>query len=163
MWFLTSLDITWYVEAVIHIRKKSSFLSFYIEWNRGGVTVKLTDCVQVVLGEKCHFASGILFQLLLLVILFHIEREWLLMRNLTTILPLKSKFPGKFHRFNAIDRSIEILKNNWIFKNFQLKWNIVKHFARRKKWAALRKLFSFPSTQPPSDKIFTTSLEEKFS
>ena len=43
------------------------------------------------------------------VILFYIERKWLLMRNLATILPLMSKLPGKFQRFNAIDKTIEML------------------------------------------------------
>ena len=43
-------------------------------------------------------------------ILFYIERKWLLMRNLATLLPLKSKLPGKFERFNAIDGSIKMLK-----------------------------------------------------
>ena len=42
------------------------------------------------------------------VILFYIERKWLLMRNLARILPLKSKLSGKFQRFSAIDG--ELLK-----------------------------------------------------
>ena len=29
-------------------------------------------------------------------------------------LTLKSKFSGKFQRFNAIDGSIEMMKNSWI-------------------------------------------------
>ena len=32
------------------------------------------------------------------------------MRNLSTILPFKSRLSGKFQRFNAIDGSIEMLK-----------------------------------------------------
>ena len=32
------------------------------------------------------------------------------MRNLSTILPFKSRLSGKFQRFNAIDESIEMLK-----------------------------------------------------
>ena len=39
------------------------------------------------------------------------------------------------------------------FQNFQLKWKIVKHFLRPKQQAALRKLFSLPSTYSPPDKI----------
>ena len=36
------------------------------------------------------------------------------------------------------------------FKNFQLKWTVLKHFFKRpKQWAAFRKLFS-----PPPDKSF---------
>ena len=40
------------------------------------------------------------------------------MRNLVTILPLKSKLSGKFQRFNVIDGNMEMMKNNWISKNF---------------------------------------------
>ena len=31
------------------------------------------------------------------------------------------------------------------FQKFQLKWKILKHFARPKQWAVFRKLFSIPS------------------
>ena len=41
------------------------------------------------------------------------------MRNLAVILPLQSKFFENFRRFNAIDESIEMLKNSWISKNFK--------------------------------------------
>ena len=34
------------------------------------------------------------------------------MRNLATIIPLKSKLSGKFHCFNVIDGNIEIVKNS---------------------------------------------------
>ena len=34
------------------------------------------------------------------------------MRNLAAILSLKYKLPGKFKRFNAIDRSIEMQKDS---------------------------------------------------
>ena len=49
------------------------------------------------------------------VILFYIHRDWLLLysqrlRNVAPVLPLKSKLSGKFQRFNAINRSIEMLK-----------------------------------------------------
>ena len=33
------------------------------------------------------------------------------MRNLITVLPLKSKLSGQFQGFNAIDGSIEMLKS----------------------------------------------------
>ena len=52
-------------------------------------------------------------------ILLHIKRKRLLRRNLATIALLESKLCVKFQRFNAIDRSIEILKSNWISKNFK--------------------------------------------
>ena len=53
-----------------------------------------------------------------IVILFYIEIEWLLMRNLATTLLLNSQFSGKFQRFNAIDGSIKMVKNSSNFKNF---------------------------------------------
>ena len=57
-----------------------------------------------------------------IVILFYIEKRWLLMRNLATILPLKSKLCGKFQLFNALDGRIEMLKNSWNSKNpFKMK------------------------------------------
>ena len=34
------------------------------------------------------------------------------MGNLARILPLKSKLPGKFQCFHAIDGSVEMLKNS---------------------------------------------------
>ena len=44
--------------------------------------------------------------------------KWLFMRNLATILPLKSKLSGKSHRFNALNGGINMLKNSWISKSF---------------------------------------------
>ena len=46
-------------------------------------------------------------------IIFYWEKA-IFLRNLVTILLLKSKFSGKFQRFNATDRYIEMLKNSWI-------------------------------------------------
>ena len=48
------------------------------------------------------------------------ERERESERNVAPILPLKSKLSGKFQRFNAINRTIEMLKK-LIFQKFQLK------------------------------------------
>ena len=47
-----------------------------------------------------------------IVIFLYIGRNWLFKINLTTILPLKSKLFGKSQRFNAINGSIEMLKNS---------------------------------------------------
>ena len=92
------------------------------------------------------------------VILF--ERKWLLKRNLATFLPLKSKLSGKFKCFNAIDESIEMLKNIWV-KKFQLKWKILKHFTSPKQRSAWRELFSSPpgkSFQSIRNKHFRTEI-----
>ena len=72
---------------------------------------------------KCHYHIFWMAPFLIsyfFVLSFYIEIKWLI-RNLATILPFKSKLSGTFQRFNAIDRSIEMLKNSWIFKNFN--WN----------------------------------------
>ena len=47
-----------------------------------------------------------------MVILLHIKTMWRYKRNLATILPLKSKLSEKFQRFNAIDKSIKMLKKS---------------------------------------------------
>ena len=64
--------------------------------------------------QVAYFLNGPMFNLCFVVILFYIARKWLLMGNLATILPLKSKFSAKFQRFNAV---IEKLN----FKKIQLK------------------------------------------
>ena len=53
-----------------------------------------------------------------IVMLYYIEKKWLLMRNLATMLPLKFNLSGKFLHFNTIDRSMEMLKISWIFRIF---------------------------------------------
>ena len=67
------------------------------------------------------------------------------MRNSATILLLKSVLSGQFQLFNTIDRSIEMLKSSQISKIYLL--------TRPEQRAALRKLFSLPSTYPSPDKI----------
>ena len=79
-------------------------------WNWQSVTK--VNGVKNVIMKWHNFLNGPMFNLL-----FYIERKWLLTRKLVTILPLKSKLSRKFQRFNAIDRSIKMLKNSWIFKN----------------------------------------------
>ena len=85
-----------------------------------------------------------------IVTLFYIERKWLLMRNLARILPSKSKMSGKFHCFNAIYRSMKILKKIVEFTKNSIKIKNCKTFTitMPKKRAALMKLFSFPQTHP---------------
>ena len=83
------------------------------------------------------------------VILFYTERKWLLMRNLAAAYPWS---PSCLQNFNILmlDRSMEMLKNSWIFQKFPFKWKIVKNFVRPKQRATLRKLFSvLPSYTRP--------------
>ena len=66
MWFSTSVDITWYAKVAIYATNifpsHYSFLVKFTEWHRGSGTVKLTKCDKVECGEKCHYASDILFE-----------------------------------------------------------------------------------------------------
>ena len=77
----------------------------------------ITDIVRGKFDDnRPRSTSGLFFVILscyFVVILF----KWLLMRNLATILPLKSKLSGKFQRFNSIDGRIAMLKGVWL--NFQ--------------------------------------------
>ena len=93
-----------------------------------------------------------------IVILFYIERKWLLMRNLVTILPLKFKLSGKFQRFNAIERSIEMLKNSWISKK-SIKMKNCKTFYKAQTVSLKKTIQPFPPA--PTRQNFTTSLEQK--
>ena len=61
--------LLWYkvIPWSIHLPKKSyfsfySFLLKFSEWHRGSVRVKLTKCDIAEWGEKCHYASDILFE-----------------------------------------------------------------------------------------------------
>ena len=92
-----------------------------------------------------------------IVTLFHIERKWLLIRNSTIILPLKSKLSAKFQRFNAIDGSIKMLKISWIWKKNQLKWKVVKHFTR-----ASKETIQGPANPPPLDKTLLCLWNKNF-
>ena len=88
-----------------------------------------------------------------IVILFYIERKWLLMRNLATILLFKSKLSANLQRFDAIDGSIE---------NFQLKWKIVKQ-AQNFITKTYRNIqaFAFKVIQGPVQLFFLTPKKKK--
>ena len=76
------------------------------------------------------------------------------MRNLTIILPLtlKSKLPGKFQRFSAIDGSSEMLKNSWISKKFQLKRKIKNEVHEAETASKSKEIIPPPTTPTPPDK-----------
>ena len=103
MWFVTSLDITWYAEIAIYAKN----LLFSL-WNWQSVT-NMNGVKNAIIKWHTFWMVPYLI-CYFFVILFYIERKGLPMRNLVTILPLKSKLPGKFQRFNATDRSIKMLK-----------------------------------------------------
>ena len=106
----TSFDIKWYVEAALYA--KNILVSL---WNWQSVT-NFNEVKNAIIKWHTFWMVPYLI-CYFFVILFYIERKWFPLRNVVTILPLKSKLSGKFQRFNAIDRSIKILKNSWIFKN----------------------------------------------
>ena len=127
MWFFTSFDSTWYAAAAIYTKKllfSHPIVSYWslvnntgevLEWNWHSVT-KVNGVKNAIM--KLHtFWMALCLICHLFVILFYIERKCLLMGKLIIILPLKSKLSRKFQGFNAIDRSIKMLKTSWIFKN----------------------------------------------
>ena len=101
-----------------HIYKKYYFLSFhsllFLVNNTGKVTDLNWQCETLVNGMKnviMHFFHGSMIYCSFLILL-HIERKWLLMRNFATVLPLKSKLSGEFQHFNAVNESMEMLINS---------------------------------------------------
>ena len=84
--------------------------------------------------------DGSMINLSFFVILRYIVRKWLLKRRLASILPLNSKLPGKFQRFNAIDGSIEMPIIVELPK-IQIKTIISKRFMSLKQGAPWKKLF----------------------
>ena len=100
--------------------------------------------------QVTYFLTGPMFNLLFYC---HIISYWEKVppyeKSKVQFIPLKSKLSGKFQRFNAIDASIEMLKNSCVF---QLKWKNAKHFTRLKQRAALSRLISFIFL--PRDKTF---------
>ena len=61
--------------------------------------------------QVTYFMNGPMVNCCFIDILFYAGTKWLLMRKFATILALKSKLSAKFQRFNAIDGSIEMIKN----------------------------------------------------
>ena len=85
MWFSTSVDITWYTEAVIYA--KNLFLVRFSEWHRGSGTLKLTKCDKVEWGESgiMHVTDFFEWPHVWFVILLSYYWEWL-MGNFAIIL-----------------------------------------------------------------------------
>ena len=94
------------------------------------------------------------------VILLYIERKWLLMRNVALILPLKSKLSGKFQRFNAINRSIKMLKIVE-FSKISIEMKSCKTFCKAQTANRLKKYIQSPPFHPDQIKHYYIS-ETKF-
>ena len=60
MWFSTSIDITWYAEAVICAKNLFHSCSIVFYWNL--VNEPGTKCDKGEWGEKCHYASDIFYE-----------------------------------------------------------------------------------------------------
>ena len=84
-----------------------------------------------------------------IVVFFYIERKWLLLRSLATVLPLKSKFSPKFQRFNNLDR-------------FSIKMKNCKTLHEVQTASHLKEIFLPPANPPLTRWNLTTSLEQKF-
>ena len=81
-----------------------------------------------------------------IVILFYIKRKWLFMRNFATILPLQLKLSGNFHRFNAIDGNIKMLKYSWVSKT-SVKMKSFKTFYENQIANRLEEIITLPPTR----------------
>ena len=84
-----------------------------------------------------------------IVVFFSIERKWLLMRSLATILPLKSKLSRKFQRFNTLDR-------------FSIKMKNCKTLYEVQTASRLKEIFQPPLTHPSPDKILLRLWNKNF-
>ena len=73
------------------------------------------------------------------------------MRNIAPTLPLKSKLSGKVQRFNAINRSIEMLKIIEFSKS-SIKMKNFKTFCKVQAVNRLKKFIQSPAIPPPPDK-----------
>ena len=85
---------------------------------------------------------------------FRLREIRLLMRNLAIILPLKFKLSGKFQCFNAIDGTIEMLKNSWISKKVELNENLKNRSTAPKQRASPRKSSRLPPPPPHQIKSY---------
>ena len=120
----------------------------------------MIKCDKVERNEKFHYTSDILFEwphlngliCSLILILFYIKRKWL-MRNLATILSLKSKLSGESQPFNAIHEIIEMLKNSWISKNFIKNCFTIKTFFEAQTARHVTDIIQYSPNPPPPDKI----------
>ena len=90
-------------------------------------------------------------------ILLHIERKWLLKKNIATISPLNSKLSAKFQRFNAIHGSIKMLKKVE-FQKLSIKMKNFKSSSSIQ-WSAWKKLFR-PLPGESFSKVFDGDLQE---
>ena len=77
------------------------------------------------------------------------------MRNLAIILPLKSKLSGKFQRFNAIDESIDMLKNVE-FRKISVEMKNCKTFYETQTLSRLKEIIRSPPHPILQDKNLIT-------
>ena len=75
-----------------------------------------------------------------IVVFFYIERKWLLLRSLATVLPLESKLSPKFQRFNNLDR-------------FSIKMKNCKTLYEVQTASHLKEIFQSPPPQPTPHQI----------
>ena len=134
--FSISFDVKWHAESAIYA-KKSSFLSFhsFLLLSRSN-RVKFTEFDKGEWGEKCHYASDILFNcshvsFVILLSYYFILSEcgflWeFLPTLLDTILPLKSKLSEKFQllmlcmEVSECRNIVEFLKLSIKIKNYKI-------------------------------------------
>ena len=111
--------------------------------------------------QVTYFLNDPMFSLLLYCyIIFCIVRKRILMSNLATILPLQFNFPGKFQRFNAIDGSVKMLKQNQ-FSKLSIIIKNCKTFHETQTVSRLQEIIQSSPQPTPIIQNITTSLEKK--
>ena len=130
MWLSFSLDITWYAQGALYAKNLLFTHSIDSKWSLVNNTREVikSDKVEWVKNtiKQVIFLNGSMFNFLFL---FYIERKWFLMRNLVTVLPMKSKLSAKLQLFNTIDGNIEMLKNKYANIIHQV-WLCIKNFLK---------------------------------
>ena len=126
----------------------------------------MKGCGRLEWDEKRHCESDMFFEwppCLIFYFSCHIILYWEKVspyEKLSHSPNIEVRLSGQFQRFNAIDESIKMLEDSWIYKNSKRK--IVKKFTRLKQRVTLRKLSSLPSTHPPPDKILLRLWNKNF-
>ena len=116
--------------------------------------------MKITIMQVTFFFIGPIVNLLInfIVISFYIELKWVLLKNLSTVLPFKSNFSRKFQRFNATDGSIKILTNSYELPQVSIKMKNLKTFYEAQTAVSYSKERIQPPTTQKLKKNFLTEL-----
>ena len=113
---------------------------------------------KLLLCKSCKLWMTLWLICCFIVMLFYIELKWLLLKNLSTVLPFKSNLSRKFQRLNATDGSIEILTNSYELPQVSIKMKNLKTFYEAQTAVSYSKERIQPPTTQKLKKNFLTEL-----